>query len=124
MVLLNNTSIDDSIRIKTRDTHTPDFMKEPIRKYFEVKSQDDYTFSSIHGVKGETFEAVLLLIQGTRGYTLTPRFLSIGDTDTELMRIAYVAMTRPRKLLAIAMPKSKEKLSMRFPGYVWDYVEL
>ena len=121
MVLLNGVSVDDSIKIKILDKRIPDFKKEPIKKYFEVKSQTNYTFSSIHGVKGETFEAVLLLIQGTRGNTLTPRF---GDTNTELMRIAYVAMTRPRKLLVITMPKSKANLSIRFPRDVWDYVEL
>lgn len=46
-----------------------------------------------------------------------------GKTNTELMRIAYVAMTRPRKLLVVAMPKNKAKLSNRFPPDKWDYVE-
>lgn len=36
----------------------------------------------------------------------------------------YVAMTRPRKLLVVAMPKNKAKLSNRFPPDKWDYVEL
>lgn len=80
--------------------------------------------SSIHGVKGETFDALMLLIHGTVGNTLTPSFLANGKTNTELMRIAYVAMTRPRKLLVVAMPKNKAKLSNRFPPDKWDYVEL
>ena len=83
-----------------------------------------YTYSSIHGVKGETFDALMLLIHGTVGNTLTPSFLANGKTNTELMRIAYVAMTRPRKLLVVAMPKNKAKLSNRFPPDKWDYVEL
>ena len=66
----------------------------------------------------------MLLIHGTRGNTLTPSFLANGNTDTELMRIAYVAMTRPRKLLAIAMPKSTAKLDIRFPKEKWDYIEI
>lgn len=33
-------------------------------------------------------------------------------------------MTRPRKLLVVAMPKNKAKLSNRFPPDKWDYVEL
>lgn len=82
------------------------------------------TYSSIHGVKGETFDALMLLIHGTVGNTLTPSFLANGKTNTELMRIAYVAMTRPRKLLVVAMPKNKAKLSNRFPPDKWDYVEL
>ena len=124
MTLLNDASIANVIKIKTRDKHIPDFMKEPIKKYFEVKSQTEYTYSSVHGVKGETFDALLLFIQGTQGRTLTPSFLANGNTDTELMRIAYVAMTRPRKLLVIAMPKSTVNLSIRFPKEIWDYVEL
>ena len=124
MTLLNGASIVDAIKIKTRDKHIPDFMKEPIKKYFEVKSRTEFTYSSVHGVKGETFDALLLFIQGTRGNTLTPSFLANGNTGTELMRIAYVAMTRPRKLLVIAMPKSTTNLSIRFPKDVWDYVEL
>lgn len=91
---------------------------------FEKKSQTDYTYSSVHGVKGETFDALMLLIHGTRGNTLTPSFLVNGNTDTELMRIAYVAMTRPRKLLVIAMPKSRADLSTRFPKDKWEYIEL
>ncbi|MDO7977772.1 hypothetical protein M5Z94_12730 [Oceanotoga teriensis] len=30
-----------------------------------------------------------------------------GSLDSELMRIAYVGMTRPRRLLAVALPKVK-----------------
>lgn len=82
------------------------------------------TYSSVHGVKGESFDAILLYIPGTRGSTLTPSFLASGDTNTELMRIAYVAMTRPRKLLAVAMPKNSVNLSVRFPPSTWDYIEL
>ena len=124
MILLNGASITDAIRIKTRDNRIPDFMKESIKKYFEVKSQTEYTYSSVHGVKGESFDALLLFIQGIRGNTLTPSFLAKGNTDSELMRIAYVAMTRPKKLLVVAIPKSKADLSIRFPKDVWDYVEL
>ena len=120
----DGTTMNDAIKIKTRDIKHPDFKQIPIRCYFEVKSKAEYTHSSIHGVKGETFDALMLLIHGTVGNTLTPSFLANGKTDTELMRIAYVAMTRPRKLLVIAMPKSKTKLSNRFPPNTWDYVEL
>lgn len=124
MILLNGATITDAIKIKTRDTQNSDFKKIPIKEYFEKKSQTDYTYSSVHGVKGETFDALMLLIHGTRGKTLTPSFLTNGNTDTELMRIAYVAMTRPRKLLVVAMPKSTAQLETRFSKEKWDYVEV
>jgi superfamily I DNA/RNA helicase len=124
IALLNGVSINNAINIKSRDSHNLEFKKVPIKSYFEAKTQAEYTHSSVHGVKGETFDALLLYIHGTRGNTLTPAFLASGSTDTELMRIAYVAMTRPRKLLVIAMPKNKANLSVRFPKDVWDYVEI
>lgn len=124
IALLNGVSVNDVIKIKTRDPHNLEFKKTLIKSYFEIKTQTEYTHSSVHGVKGETFEAILLFVHGTRGNTLTPSFFANGNTDTELMRIAYVAMTRPQKLLVIAMPKNTANLSIRFPKDVWDYVEL
>ena len=66
----------------------------------------------------------MLLVDKTKGNTLTPSFLAKGDTDKELMRIAYVAMTRPRRLLVVALPKSSADLSVRFPEDKWDYLEI
>lgn len=124
LTLLKGTTVADLIKIKTHDTQNRNFKQIPIKNYFEVKTCNEYTYSSVHGVKGETYDALMLLIKGTRGNTLTPSFLASGSTDTELMRIAYVAMTRPRKLLAIAMPKSTVQLDIRFPRKKWDYIEI
>ncbi|MBN1191528.1 MAG: hypothetical protein JXA46_17360 [Dehalococcoidales bacterium] len=86
------------------------------------KNYTNHTLSSIHGVKGETYDAILLLIESRTGKTLTPSFLNTGNLGLELMRIAYVAMTRPRKLLAVAMPNIKSTKDYgRFPKANWDY---
>lgn len=116
------TNIKDILKIKTRDRSNPDFKEIPLKKYFEKKTNGDYTRSSIHGVKGETYDAVLIYVKSRTGKTLTPKFLMEGDLDDELMRIAYVAMTRPRRLLMIAMPENKKlKEYKRFPVDKWDY---
>lgn len=48
--------------------------------------------------------------------------MNSGDLDTELMRIAYVAMTRPRKLLVVSMPNAKNKKEYeRLPKTEWNY---
>ena len=45
-----------------------------------------------------------------------------GNLEDELMRIAYVAMTRPRRLLMIAMPENKKMNEYpRFPKDKWEY---
>lgn len=110
------------IKIKTLDKTNPEFKYIPLEKFFENKNQDKYTHSSVHGVKGQTYDALMLVIEGTKGKTLTPSFLQRGDINSELMRIAYVAMTRPRKLLVVSMPGKKDnKEYTRFPKKDWDY---
>ena len=64
----------------------------------------------------------MLFINSKTGKTLTPSFLEKGDLNSELMRIAYVAMTRPRRLLMVAMPaNTKTKEYQRFPKELWKY---
>lgn len=115
-------NIKDILKIKSRDANNPNFTKIPFKNYFEKRTNVGYTRSSIHGVKGETYDAVLIYIKSKTGNTLTPKFLMEGNLEDELMRIAYVAMTRPRRLLMIAMPENKKlKQYTRFPLEIWDY---
>lgn len=53
---------------------------------------------TVHGAKGETLDAVL--------YVVTKAHLDglLAGTTTEIGRIGYVAVTRPRDLLWIAVP--------------------
>lgn len=120
--IMEGVEIKNIFKIKTRDTKKPKFKEIPLKNYFENKITANYTRSSIHGVKGETYDAVLIYINKDRGTTLTPKFLMEGDLNNELMRIAYVAMTRPRRLLMIALPENKKlKEYKRFPTDKWDY---
>lgn len=115
--------IDNIAKIKNRDTKVKDFKEKPIRFFFEKKNKENFTRSSIHGVKGETFDAVLLYVKSQTGSTITPAFLKNGALDSELMRIAYVGMTRPRRLLVVAMHGTVTKADYpRFPKAKWDYV--
>lgn len=86
---------------------------------------DSYILSSVHGVKGGTYEAVLLHANAQKGQTITPKFLNDGNLDSELVKIAYVAMTRLKRLLVVAMPKGNSKFQYtRFPKELWDYKSL
>lgn len=125
LVVHDKRSMSDIIKIKTRDSKLPDFKNKALKVYFEKKSEFDYTFSSVHGVKGETYEALMLLIESTAGNTLTPSLLNSDNLDSEHMRVAYVAMTRPRKLLVVALPITKtHKEYPRFPKEIWEYVNI
>ena len=90
--------LKDIFKIKQSDKKSPNFKKIPLRKYFEKRAEDKYTRSSIHGVKGESYDAVLIYVKSRTGSTITPKLLMEGPLDQELMRLAYVAMTRPRRL--------------------------
>lgn len=66
-------------------------------------------YSTIHGVKGATFEAVLLFLKNQGGSTHYHTYVkddnrNLMDDNTEEQRIVYVAITRPRKLLVVAAP--------------------
>lgn len=117
-----NKQLSEVSKIKSRDKNVPYFKNIEVLRFFEKKQQKEYTRFSIHGVKGEMYDAVLLFINSKTGKTLTLSFWEKGDLNTELMRIAYVAMTRSRRLLMVAMPvNTKIKEDQRFPKVLWKY---
>ena len=111
--------VGSEIKIKTRDTKLGDFFEQPI-KFFYAKSFDKhYLNSTIHAVKGCTFEAVLLLI-GKNG-KLTSNMLNTKPVESEEIRTAYVAMTRATQVLIVAIPNTIKKNSLvRFTTTDWD----
>jgi len=71
----------------------------------------DYRLGTVHSVKGETFDATLLILK-TKGIgkaykTLLNRNISISESEE--LRIAYVGITRLRKILVIAVPDQDNK---------------
>lgn len=122
---LPNSLKEIVIQIKQRDQNFPNFKQEILSSFFGNKEvQNNFTLSTIHGVKGESYDALMLVLESTKGSTLTPKFLAEGDLTDEKMRIAYVAMTRPKKLLVVAMPKIKNFNEARFSRSDWDYFEI
>lgn len=119
--------INTVIKIKKNDNEQPDFRSKAVKCFFQNKETDTIVRSSIHGVKGETFDAVLLLALSIKGNnTITRNLLCHGDLDCEMMRTAYVAMTRPRKYLAVAIrkPMNASVLQLRFPDTQWEYIHI
>lgn len=71
----------------------------------------DIHLDSIHGVKGQTHLATLVLDTFNRTHffkqILNPLIgKTINSTDATRLRLAYVAMTRPTHLLCLAIPDS------------------
>jgi superfamily I DNA/RNA helicase len=71
----------------------------------------EYRLGTVHSVKGETFEAVLLFLKqkGIGKYYKTLIREGASISDNEELRIVYVGLTRPRKLLVLAVPDDENK---------------
>jgi DNA helicase-2/ATP-dependent DNA helicase PcrA len=73
--------------------------------------EKEYRYGTIHSVKGETFDAALMILR-TKGIGSAYKTLLNKNTHisaSEELRIAYVGMTRPRKILVIAVPNEDNK---------------
>lgn len=70
-----------------------------------------FYFGTVHSAKGETFEAVLLLLGKRAGAgmnycnMLKVNSNTLNPKNQEEMRIVYVGITRPRKILMMAVPE-------------------
>lgn len=75
--------IKDTFKIKRNDNKSPDFKKISLKKFFEKKNEEKYTRSSIHGVKGESYEAVLLHVKSRTGSTITNPMVEVFKNRIE-----------------------------------------
>lgn len=68
-----------------------------------------FYFGTVHSAKGKTFEAVLLLLGKKAGMNyvnmLSRDFDTLKPAYQEELRIVYVGITRPRKVLMLAVPE-------------------
>ncbi len=103
-------SVLDGSKLELRIKNGSDaiLIKYLFRKEKKTPSPDEHRLGTVHSVKGETFDAVLLLLKkkGAKGsYYKTLLNNGKKTMDDEELRIVYVAITRPRKLLMLAVPK-------------------
>lgn len=124
---LLETKNEKYIKIKrnSRDDATKDFKEKELYYFDKENINNDLTISTIHSAKGKTYGAVMLIIK-QRG-KLTFNSLNKEDNETEEIRTAYVAMTRPQKILIMALPKSVKKnfyKSTKFDKNFWTYIDL
>jgi len=78
----------------------------------EFVTENNYRIGTVHSVKGETFDATLLILKEKAAHNAkyTNLIATINPpSDHEELRIAYVGMTRPRKVLMLAVPDAESK---------------
>lgn len=110
---LNDTGINFSLSVNPQNSNIL------IDNYFgdDLNSEGLYPFyfGTIHSVKGRTFEAVLILLSkksGSKNYEniINEKPELLDSKYLEEMRIIYVGISRPRKILYMAVPISDENL--------------
>lgn len=78
--------------------------------------ENKYHVGTIHSVKGETYDAVLLFLNNASGCrTLYSNIFKkaddeMKDEEREEMRIVYVGLTRAKKILIIAVPDGNKNI--------------
>lgn len=114
------------------DEHGGKFVPETDRNVFvDTIRGRRIQFDSVHGVKGETHDATLYLETVTRGSSDIVRilpYLGVGKTGSSHLfdysrKLAYVGMSRPKKLLCLAIRKSTY-IKSRNAFNEWDLVDL
>lgn len=79
-------------------------------------NDEECTLGTVHSVKGETYEAVMLILKKNDGNRMN--YLNTVDKniqDCEELRILYVGITRARKVFILAVPsESAERLRQKF----------
>jgi DNA helicase II / ATP-dependent DNA helicase PcrA len=108
---LDSKGIDLELSIKDE---CQEFNFDELFGYDVVDNEYPYLLSTIHKVKGETFEAVLLILKkGAMGpYYRTLLNDNKNTGDNEELRNVYVGITRPKKVLVLAVPSNDKE--------VWD----
>jgi DNA helicase II / ATP-dependent DNA helicase PcrA len=105
----NKISIELKIKNSQRDISFDELFGSDNRKITE----NDFRIGTIHSVKGETFEAVLVVLKqkGIGKYYRTLLKENVAISDNEELRIVYVGITRPRRLLILAVPDDENKVA-------------
>jgi len=110
-----NIIFDSNFQLKIKRNRAPNMYSELyFNEIFGKKesriNKNNYTMGTVHSVKGETFEAVLLFVKKKGGNNYYKKILISKIEENEELRILYVAITRPRKILIITVPEGDKDI--------------
>jgi DNA helicase-2/ATP-dependent DNA helicase PcrA len=113
--LKEKLGLDNEVDFKLKIRKTTTFNKhitltESINKHFKkTHSESNIPITTIHQVKGKTLDSVLIFFNDTK-HVNNITFEDISNPDNsfpvEKKRLIYVAISRPKKVLAMAFPET------------------
>jgi hypothetical protein len=105
----NKIDIELKIKNSQRDISFDELFGSDNKKIAE----SDYRIGTIHSIKGETFEAVLVVLKqkGIGKHYKTLLRENVPISENEELRIVYVGITRPRRLLVLALPDEENQVA-------------
>lgn len=107
---MSSISIVTNFNIKRN--HKNKTFKELFSYQNSVIGSKDYRVGTIHSAKGETFDATLVILKKNSGQKAYKTYLNEGTSivDSEELRTVYVGLTRPRKILHLAVPDEEDEV--------------
>jgi len=105
--------VDVDLQLKQRKG--ADYYAQNVKELLYPSVSTPYPVSTIHKVKGMTFDAVLLVLsKNSSGSSLSLNdFKKPTDLPNERQRMIYVALSRPSKLACIAVPEEITEQQVR-----------
>jgi DNA helicase II / ATP-dependent DNA helicase PcrA len=113
--LKSELELENEPDFKIRKKNTTGFDKttldNPVNRYFKKSTSDNnIPVTTIHQVKGMTFDSVFLILSAnSTGQNVSLKDFVLKEAmPTEKQRLIYVAISRPRSLLCIGVPNDIE----------------
>ena len=104
----NTTSLSNKLNINNENSNVliDDFFGGNLNN----ENLHPFYFGTVHSVKGKTFDAVLLLLgkKAVKNYEniVNEEKSKLNPKDLEELRIVYVGISRPKRILYMAVPNS------------------
>jgi hypothetical protein len=95
-----------ALRVKRRSQKC-DYPRLPFAELFAAPrpTQDGFSLQTVHGAKGQSLDAVLIVLKSKAGKS--KRYINLFNlpaAEHEELRIVYVAITRAKRILTLLVP--------------------
>lgn len=104
----------DNTDLQLKKNKGIDYYNQKVNELFKTEIDSILPISTIHKVKGMSFDSILLVLsEDSSGQNISLRDIyQPASIPSEKQRLIYVAMSRPKKLLCLAIPNnfSKEEI--------------